>query len=243
MSTAVPALPVDDATMAKISRRLVNLGVVSDEDAPWLTRAGLQEHLGQVEDDVRARGYGGGALTLHSFDRDDEGWATIAYDTERYESPKSAQRVWEEARFERERRDVESRADDWVARLLGLKAVVATWMASSGLEALEIVGRPSITMNEEPMRRMNVKPRQMPAFEIRIDQRPSLRFQPRGLWTLGANGRLDLIASRSSPVLVDRSEPLSGSPQWTIYPLENRTSGRSFSAEICVALVTTGSLP
>jgi len=36
-----------------------------------------------------------------------------------------------------------------------------------------------------------------------------MRFQPKGLWVIGANGRVDLITKAAAPILVDQSEPLS----------------------------------
>jgi hypothetical protein len=58
------------------------------------------------------------------------------------------------------------------------------------------------------MRRFDVSPREMPVFELRSGPERVMRIQPKGLWIIGANGRVDLITKATAPILVDQSEPL-----------------------------------
>jgi hypothetical protein len=44
-----------------------------------------------------------------------------------------------------------------------------------------------------------------------------MRVQPKGLWILGVNGRVDLIKKDASWILVDRSEPLAPVSNWHLY--------------------------
>jgi hypothetical protein len=96
---------------------------------------------------------------------------------------------------------------------------------------------------EELVQRAAVPPEQVPPVKILTIKNPdgTLRaiVQPRGLWVIGANGRLDLRivgpgnTSRSPYILIDRSRPMSGQPgTWYIVDPADRTTQRPLTEEV-----------
>jgi hypothetical protein len=84
-------------------------------------------------------------------------------------------------------------------------------------EGMAITGRAPTPMLEELMRKFNVGPAEMPTFEIVRGTERVMRVQPKGLWVIGANGRVDLITKNASYILVDESEPSSVTSDWNYY--------------------------
>ena len=79
---------------------------------------------------------------------------------------------------------------------------------------------------EEPVQRAGLPKDQVPALDILRIERPDgvLRatIMPRGLWIIGANGRLDLRVLKSETkqkqyFLIDKSTPLSGAENTSWY--------------------------
>jgi hypothetical protein len=123
---------------------------------------------------------------------------------------------------------VEGRVADWLERLATLRCQVASWIAEAPeLGSLTLCDLPPVPMSEDLMRRFGVKPAEMPAFELRDGSRRVMRFLPKGLWIIGANGRVDLITKSAAPILVDISEPFAGPSDWQLY---NPKYGNEFVA-------------
>jgi hypothetical protein len=64
-----------------------------------------------------------------------------------------------------------------------------------------------------------------------------MRVQPKGLWTIGANGRIDLVRRQGTFILVDHSEPLSGKPQWEFYSPGNPRATTELNKETFINLL------
>jgi hypothetical protein len=127
--------------------------------------------------------------------------------------------------------------DDWIERLQALRAQVAGWLAVD-FPSLRVVDRAPVPLHQAPMRRSGLAPRDMPAFEVvGVDSR-IMRFVPKGLWVIGANGRVDIVSRLAAPVLVDRSEPLAPEPDWKLFDLRFGLSGVPWSREGFVGLVS-----
>lgn len=135
------------------------------------------------------------------------------------------QTVLEElARDKLTREQVELRVGDWLERLRNLRAQIEEWLYQPEFELLVIEDREPATMNEELMQRFGVRPREMPVFDIKSGSQRVMRVLPKGLWIVGANGRVDLITRTSAPILADLAEPLAGSSNWQLYSSKNRMS-------------------
>ena len=93
--------------------------------------------------------------------------------------------------------------------------------------------------NEELVQRVGLSVRDVPQVDIlRVEQSGKLvaSFQPRGLWIIGANGRIDLlVAPRSGGrrvfMLVDHSLPMSDRTDWRIVRLSEQLKQMPFRPE------------
>lgn len=93
--------------------------------------------------------------------------------------------------------------------------------------------------SEERVQHAGLKSQEVPPIDILIvDQagRAVAQFLPRGLWMIGANGRLDLVLTPKSGnrqvfMLIDHSAPLSGGSDWRIVRPSDRLQQRAFKPE------------
>jgi len=107
------------------------------------------------------------------------------------------------------------------------------WIAESQSAGLRIVDRHPTLMYEELMRRFQVSSVEMPTYGIVRDNARLMRVQPKGLWVIGANGRVDLVTKAASLILVDASEPLSGPPRLAKSMRVANRSVRRLSTKSC----------
>jgi hypothetical protein len=84
------------------------------------------------------------------------------------------------------------------------------------------------TSLEELPQRLGIAETEQPKIDIlrivRADDTNAAVLFPRGLWIIGANGRIDLrilpaVGSSETYMLVDQSEPLTGAAQWVRMPI------------------------
>lgn len=125
-----------------------------------------------------------------------------------------------------ERRYVEQRVDEWVDRLSTLYDHVVDWLPA-GWTATRTDTMP---MQEELMRRLDVGPRRQPVLTLLHDGSARGHLEPRGLWIIGANGRVDLHSPGGHYLIVDRSEAFDP-PDWQIASILTRREQRSFDRE------------
>lgn len=130
------------------------------------------------------------------------------------------------------RTEVAARVDEWQKRIASLFSEIKAWGQQNGWTADD---SGSIGMHEEPMRRAGVQQVTLPVLRIDGPSGYAL-FKPKGLWVIGANGRVDLYTSAGAYVLVDRSEYGSAS-QWTIFRTSNKREGVPFVPELIASLV------
>lgn len=108
------------------------------------------------------------------------------------------------------------RVDDWADRVSALYADICRWLPA-GWTAWK---SDSVRMHEPLMQKFNLPARDIPVLELASGER-SARLEPRGLWIIGANGRLDLFAGTRHYMIVDTAENLQP-PQWQIAPFSDR---------------------
>jgi hypothetical protein len=84
------------------------------------------------------------------------------------------------------------------------------------------------TSSEELLQRVGVTESEQPQIDIlrvvRSDGANAAVLYPRGLWIIGANGRIDLritpsVGSSETYMLVDQSEPFPSSAHWIRMPI------------------------
>jgi FtsZ-binding cell division protein ZapB len=207
--------------LRRMAQGIGSVGVVGNDGDLRFDAQDAQESLAALQAQLRTAGYHVGSLAIDTLARPHDDIDTLIYDTSRYENLAEAQHAWE-GDYRRRRHDqIEAGADDWIERLRALRSQMEAWLQTPDLAHLSIVDQPPVSMSEEPMRRFGVKQRMMPAFEIRAGNQRIMRFQPKGLWIIGANGRVDLITKAAAPILADLSEPLSRPSNWQLYDSGN----------------------
>ena len=97
---------------------------------------------------------------------------------------------------------IRRRVEDWVDRLRTLYAMIGGWLPK-GWTARE--GAP-VRMYEELMREFDVEPKQVPTFELVHQAGDVATLEPRALWVIGCNGRVDLKRNNSRFLIVDLAD-------------------------------------
>ena len=198
--------------------RLRSTGVFADEERMFPSSPVLRKTIAQFQKMVQSEGYSGGDLEIGEIDQSREGVDFLIFDRQRYSDVHSAVDAWYREYVDRWRKRIAERVADWIGRLEKLKATMREWLPAD----MSVVDRPATPMHEELMRKFKVSTAQMPTFEVRRGTERVMRVQPKGLWIIGANGRVDLITATASFILVDESEPLSGTPNWQYYTSANK---------------------
>jgi hypothetical protein len=193
--------------------RLRRVGVFADEERKFPEASVLRANLPLFEDKIHLTGLKTGDLTIGEIDRSREGVDFLIFDQQRYGDIHSAVSAWYSEYAERWHSIVSERVRDWIERLEQLKKAMLDWLPA-GMSIADLAPTP---MNEDLMRRFKVPAAQMPTFEVRRGVDRVMRVQPKGLWIIGANGRIDLTSATASYIMIDNSEPLSGSPDWCFY--------------------------
>jgi hypothetical protein len=198
--------------------RLRSTGVFADEERMFPSSSVLRKTIAQFQKMVQSEGYRGGDLEIDEIDRSREGVDFLIFDRQRHSDIHSAVDAWYSDYVDRWRTRITESVADWIRRLEQLKTTMQTWLPPD----MSVVDRPPTPMYEELMRKFKVPMAQMPTFEVRRGTERVMRVQPKGLWIIGANGRVDLITTTASFILVDESEPLSGAPDWQYYTSANK---------------------
>jgi hypothetical protein len=198
--------------------RLNQIGVFADEERVLASLPTLRGELTTFESTLRSKGYTGGALEIDEIDQPRNGVTFLIFDKAKLSDVHSAEVAWEHEYHNRWHKRVQDSVQDWLKRLHSLKNTMQGWLPSG----LSIVDRPPIPMNEGLMRKFSVPPADMPTFDVQKGSNRVMRVQPKGLWIIGANGRVDLTTATASYILVDQSPQFSGAPDWRYYTSVNK---------------------
>ena len=125
------------------------------------------------------------------------------------------------------RKYVEGRVAEWKERLRALFAEIGEWAKDAGWQ---IDGSETVRMDEELMQKFGVSATDQPVLRLDRDGAYAL-FKPKGLWVIGANGRVDLYTSKGVYVIVDRADR-DAPPQWTIFRASEKRDGDLFVPEL-----------
>ena len=128
-----------------------------------------------------------------------------------------------------DRAHVERRVEDWKHRIAALYGDVSAWLPA-GWRA-EAGG--SLAMREELMRRFGVPEQQLPVLVLVRDGQMRGKLEPRGLWIIGANGRVDLTLPDRHFLFVDRAESFDP-PDWQVASILARREQKPFNRETLV---------
>ena len=109
------------------------------------------------------------------------------------------------------------RVEDWARRVTGFYATIGDWLPD-GWQARE--GRPML-MHEELMRKFGIGRKEIPTLMLIGRAGNSAKLEPRGLWIIGGNGRIDLKRDGRRYLIVDMASNFDA-PDWQVAPAERR---------------------
>lgn len=133
--------------------------------------------------------------------------------------------VWEKTEDSIFRRsNVVERVADWVQRLNVLYEEVDTW--TQMMQSVRTEQTRFVTMSEELMHAYVVPDQEIPILDIAQNDTQIASLVPRGLWVIGANGRVDLITREETHILIDNDSKPWG---WRIVDKNNRTKSSPFT--------------
>ena len=121
---------------------------------------------------------------------------------------------------------IRRRVEDWEERLSGLFAMIGEWLPE-GWEARQ--GAP-VVMHEELMRKFGVAAKRMPTLEIHGRMGHVARLEPRALWIIGGNGRVDLKHDGQRYLIVDLAENFEA-PDWKVASAGHRCEREAFTRD------------
>ena len=114
-------------------------------------------------------------------------------------------------------RHIRRRVDDWEERVRGLYHTIGKWLPDDWTSR----EGPSVRMHEEMMRRSDVAARQIPTLLLANGSGKSAVLEPRGLWIIGGNGRVDMKCDNHHYLIVDMAESFE-EPDWRAASAEHR---------------------
>ena len=121
---------------------------------------------------------------------------------------------------------VERRLEDWLQRLDRLYADIESWLPDGWAMADD----GTVQIYEDLMQRFDV-PAQTLSVKVLLRRRvPTGRVEPRGLWIIGANGRVDLILPDAHYLIIDRVDSFEPS-NWQVASLLRRREQRPFDRD------------
>ena len=104
---------------------------------------------------------------------------------------------------------IQRRVEDWEERLRALYTMIRDWLPE-GWTARN--GTP-VRMHEAMMRQVGIPPKRLPTLQL-VDRAGGVaKFEPRALWIIGCNGRVDLKQANYHFLIVDLAENFEP-PDW-----------------------------
>jgi hypothetical protein len=145
--------------------------------------------------------------------------------------------VWEktaECVFRRE--SVVQEVTLWERQLSALYAQVKEWLAKR--PDLKVDLSRSVTMAEELMQKFAVADKELPVMDILSDDQVVASLLPRGLWMIGAWGRVDIITSDQTLLLFQRKD-VEGDYSWHFSSPSNRREIRLFTEDALLNMLAS----
>ena len=121
---------------------------------------------------------------------------------------------------------IRRRVEDWERRLNGLYATIGEWLP----EGWEARRGASVVMHEELMRKFGVAAKRIPTLELHDRAGHVVKLEPRALWIIGGNGRVDLKHGGGRYHIVDSAENF-GVPDWQVARAEQRCQREAFTRD------------
>jgi|DEB19_MinimDraft_2_1074335.scaffolds.fasta_scaffold42171_1 hypothetical protein len=130
---------------------------------------------------------------------------------------------------------IEKRVRDWKNRINALYSNITNeWLKGSEYSTKQ--GLP-VSMYEPLMQTYTVNATEVDTLDIYRSGLLILTLKPKGLWMIGANGRIDILTNHGSYILVDLAEQFN-SPEWKYVDINRRSIRKEFNREILLQLLS-----
>ena len=97
---------------------------------------------------------------------------------------------------------IRRRVEDWDNRLHALYDTIGGWLPAGWTARAGA----TVRMHEEMMREFRVEPKQVPTLELVHQTGDVATLEPRALWIIGCNGRVDLKRNNRRFLIVDLAD-------------------------------------
>lgn len=121
---------------------------------------------------------------------------------------------------------IKRRVDDWEGRLKMLFEAIVSWLP----EGWEAHPSTPVPMLEELMQKYGVEERPVPTLELRSQSGHCATLEPRALWIIGDNGRVDLKHDGNRYLIVDQAKNLE-EPDWQVMNAQRRWERETFNRD------------
>jgi hypothetical protein len=121
---------------------------------------------------------------------------------------------------------IERRVNDWRSRVLMLYEQLRSWLPPQ----LSAETKSTVRIWERLMKEYEVAAIELPVLNIYCENHWIAKLVPRGLWIIGANGRLDLFTKNNQAIVVDRAGSFE-TPNWQIAPAYKRRKATPLTEE------------
>ena len=118
------------------------------------------------------------------------------------------------------------RVEDWQQRLHSLYDMIEEWLPDGWTAQREA----SVSMHEGLMRKFGIEPRLLPALRCESGKETVVTLEPRALWIIGANGRVDLKYDKKLYLIVDLADNFEA-PTWQAAPTDRRSERQTVSGD------------
>jgi hypothetical protein len=127
---------------------------------------------------------------------------------------------------------VRRRIDDWLERLENLFAEIKLWAKNNDWSAEEGAPAPLLDGLAE---RAGAGKFQQPTLSVRSPEGAIVWIKPKGLWVIGANGRVDIFSPKGAFTLIDVADAFDA-PRWILHRV-GESEGRSFCPDQVASMV------
>lgn len=112
-----------------------------------------------------------------------------------------------------DKQQVEKRIRDWKKRVAELYSIIKVWLSDT---EYTLKAGPKLRMYEEQMSKFDVPATNIETADIYKNKNFILTIKPKGLWVIGANGRIDILSTKGNYMLVDFAEKFEP-PKWKLF--------------------------
>jgi hypothetical protein len=127
---------------------------------------------------------------------------------------------------------VENRVRDWKKRVTDLYSDINLWLKDTEYTFKK---GSKITMYEELMSQFGIPASEIDTADVHKGKHFILSIKPKGIWIIGANGRIDILTTKGSYMLVDTADEFS-KPQWKLLN-GNKKNGMEFNKQTFIQLL------